>query len=487
VWHPRYWTLACVATFHLIFAATILTIAPEPTLPPTRNVVEIVTLPNNEARARQTSVPVQNEAPQAELKQSQPDPILPIPEIKLPAKPEVRPEEKRSPPAPKEPILATTEKPLVVLPPPTPKPLQQPEEQEQAPKPFPVPPTSLNQPASIAEPLPTPLPVEMPKLETVAIQATPFKPSLTQPDAQPLSIAASKLQLKQAPALKTLKPLELPTPPQLQAPPRQEKPATTASTLPVPTPQPVPVARPPSRLTPEFVAPKTAPLSISRPKALLPLVQVPRVAAADLRLPEVQSLPTATTAAASSGVAAGVTSVFGGLPSRTDQGTQPPATRAGSIVSGSAAANGQTGSDGRTQESSTSLNNQGGADGSTTAAGRSGVLPRRPGGASVRQPFPTSDGNTVVERMNKTFDCSRLNRDRDARCPNWDPIEGRNSAGAGAGAGAASLPVPAPKGLPTPHYPVGTNPLPTCPPGTPGNQRGLSCLPAREGPGIPKH
>jgi hypothetical protein len=118
--------------------------------------------------------------------------------------------------------------------------------------------------------------------------------------------------------------------------------------------------------------------------------------------------------------------------------------------------------------------------GATGTSGPTGILPRRPGGASVRQPFPRGDANTVLNRMDRTYDCSRLNRERDERCPNWDPIEGRNAQG------PAGFEVPAPKGLPKLRYPAGTNPLPVCPPGTPGNQMGLSCLPTREGPGIPK-
>jgi hypothetical protein len=82
--------------------------------------------------------------------------------------------------------------------------------------------------------------------------------------------------------------------------------------------------------------------------------------------------------------------------------------------------------------------------------------------------------------MNKTFDCSRMGRERDERCPEFSPMEGRNARG------AASFEVPVPKGLPQLRNPLGTNPLPVCPPGTPGSQMGLSCLPSREGPGIPK-
>lgn len=98
----------------------------------------------------------------------------------------------------------------------------------------------------------------------------------------------------------------------------------------------------------------------------------------------------------------------------------------------------------------------------------------------MRQAFPRGEGNTILDKMDKTYDCSRLNRERDARCPTWDPIEGRNSLG------AAAIEVAVPKGLPKLRNPIGTNPLPVCPPGTPGNQMGLSCLPTREGPGIPK-
>ena len=479
-WHPRYWTIACVGTVHLFFAAAVLTSVQPPVPPPTINVVDIVTFPN----AR----PQDSNAPPVELKRedalARPKPIIdprfgPKPtDRRVPplSEPQLSNPKLEAPNDP-EPLLLPPAQPIAQFTPP--EPLSVP---VVAPKPVIVPPLpapllkTSPQPAQVSDPIPEP------SVEVVPLRTAPSAPSLTQPPADPLSISGAKLKLKQA---QTIKPIETP---------KLAPPATPVATPPAPTPSPVlpavatpsvatvqPAAARPLSPPPPFTSPAPAPLTINRSQAPLPKVQVPRIRATDLRLPDDQIPPAVGAPAMSANPPAtsGVTSLSP-TPSGSGQsgsGANSPAAsgpsgQAGASSSGSGGTQG-----GQPAGGGPPLGQVGGGGGTS---GPTGILPRRPGGPAVRQPFPRGEGNTLLNRMDKTYDCSRINRERDARCPDWGPIEGRN------GRPTSSFEVPVPKGLPTLRNPFGTNPLPPCPPGTPGSQMGLSCLPTREGPGIPK-
>jgi hypothetical protein len=484
-WHPRYWTLACVSTFHLILAATILTTAPKPPMPQIFNAVDVVTFPDGTTAVDQSQLPSEP----VDLTQPKTPPVLPKPKVQIDPKfgPKATDKRVKSPPLP----VPTPQAPTLPVPIPS-EPITQTEAPVVAPKPIPLAPAqrSLPVPATEAVPTPAPRPAQMtPVLPTpapVEMRATPVGPSLIQPTADPLKIDAQKLKTNQAPAIKPIGvreiPLPAPVPPSPVSPspisPSPASPSVAPVAAPLPKLQPAaPSVRTPSPPPPAFVAPAPSPLAPSRNAPALPKVQVPRVSAADLRVPEVQAPSAGGPAASSAPPSTGVTSLSppssgaqtggGGLPRPSGGGGAPSSGGAAGGPSGAAGSN--TGA----------LGSSGGAN-TGTAGGPTGVLPRRPGGASVREAFPRGDTSTVLGRMDKTYDCSRLNRERDARCPEWDPIEGRNSRG------AAGFEVAVPKGLPKLRNPIGTNPLPICPPGTPGSQFGLSCLPTREGPGIPK-
>lgn len=486
-WRPSYWTLAFVGTFHLLFAATLLTAIPPPLPPPALNVVDVVTFPDG------TSTPVQQTAdtPPVELKQTTPDQEIVVPKIEFDPRLGPKPTDRRVPdqPTPKPeavprqpkvaPVSEVPEVPKSIAPipetPPDPAPLP-------VAKPVPVP---VQKPVPLPA-APSPAVPIIPNLalpEPVTIKRAPSSPVLIQSTITPLDIGSAKLKLKQAPALKPLAELKLKDPAAPVANPSpspSQPPAPQAA--PVRTQQAAPPAAPPA--APE---PKIAPQIMLRASKTLPKVQVPRITAADLRALEIPAAGEATQTEQSArpsgtnGLGApsttGVTSLSGTPNSgggRSGGGVLPAAS--GSAAGGGSGASGGGASSGGAIDGNATTGGTAGASG----GGPTGILPRRPGGASVRQAFPRGDDTTVLGRMDKTYDCSRLNRERDARCPNWDPIEGRNSLG------AAAIEVPVPKGLPKLRNSIGTNPLPVCPPGTPGNQMGLSCLPTREGPGIPK-
>lgn len=469
---------------HLILAATLLTAIPTPMPRRPINVVDVVTFPDG---VSSPITPQLDEAP-VELKQTAPQDEVQLPKAQVDPILGPKPTDRRPPPKPEAKIAPT---------PPIAKP-------EAAPTPLPAPPPPPTEPPPV-EPKPVePAPRTVTKPASVPVQVppqaiektAPAAPSLVQPDAAPLSFSSAKLKLKQAAALKLTPPLKLNAPPVEPLPKAQPSPSqNTAAPAPaaqiVPAPvRPLPAAQPRSPVATPFVEPRAAPLAISKARPLLPKVQVPRIAAVDLRLPEVQPAapppPQSTTGTAAGAQPAGVTSVASSAPARTraqgGAGGPSPSNSAGGGGSPTGGGNGSAGG----ASASGNISGSGGPAGTTggssggSSGSSSGVLPRRPGGASVRQAFPRGDDSTVLGRMDRTYDCSRLNRERDARCPNWDPIEGRNQQGAG------SIEVAVPKGLPKLRNPIGTNPLPTCPPGTPGNQMGLSCLPTREGPGIPR-
>ena len=433
-WHPRYRTLVSVGVLHLIVAATLLSIVPVvPPIPP--NVVEVVTVPSDADISSQLATPVLP----VQSEQSRAEDAFPIPEAAIESIFGPKPADRRN----STPPIDEAEKAFI--------------EQTPTLRP-PIPPVPT--PALIAAPVPDP--TKALDREPVIIRAAPFTPALILPDADPLRIAGSKLDLKQAPSLK---------PPISKALP---KPPTVSNVAP---PKAVVSLQAPA--TPSEIMPKIAPLSLPTAQTPLPKVQVPRIAASVLRLPDVQTaqdvVPQTSTIQQT-----GVTSLSRGATAvtRIPSSGVPISGQTGGALPASPSvgprANQANAAAGASPPNSNSTGSGGGNVGPT------GILPRRPGGASVRQPFPTDDSSTVLGRMNKTYDCSRLNRERDARCPVWDPVEGRNSQG------AVEFAIPTPKGLPKLRNPAGTNPMPVCLPGTPGSQMGLSCLPSREGPGIPK-
>jgi uncharacterized membrane protein YgcG len=474
-WRPRYWTLACVSTFHLILAATLITNAPKLPEPTVFNAVDVVTFPDGTKSTPDPQAP----SDPVELTPTPADPVLPLPKIQVDPKFGPKPTDMREKAAP-DPITP----PLPVQPPPledlTPEPLPVP---PPPPKPevlTPAPQASLVPESEVVpRATPTPVPVQPPVTSTPPVQARKSAPAptLVLPPPDPLNIRGDKLKVNQAPALKPLQtrtiPALVPTPTPVAVPsPAPGLPKTTSvapvTAVPSPVPAPVPnkAARTLSPPPPAFTAPAPAPLAPSTGTRALPKVQVPRVMARDLRLPDAQAAAGgALPAAGGSTAPAGVTSL------------SPSGGGAGSA--GGAGGSGGSGGFAGGAGSAGSAGGGGPPAAGSGGGGPSGVLPRRPGGARVPEAFPRSDGS-LLGQMDRTFDCSRIGRDRDARCPEWNPIEGRNARG------AANFEVPLPKGVIPPRYANGTNPLPVCPPGTPGNQMGLSCLPSREGPGIPK-
>jgi hypothetical protein len=488
-WRPRNWTIVCVSTVHLFFAAAVLTATPTPLPPPPLNVVDVVTIPNGSDQ-QQMSQPIDIE-PKAKVDQIPQE----VPKIDQRFGP--RPSDRRTTPTP---ILKTESQPAPeVSPSPAPTlPSQVPAQIQQPPEPVPIiPPTSLPtpKPATIQQAAPPPIqattPTLLPNVEAVPLKPAQVAPSLTLPDADPLAIKGAKLKLKQAPTLRPMDTLEIPAPPSPPASIPVPAPAPALRNMPTPTATPAKPTTPPIQRQlsppPPFAAPAPAPLNVTNAKTPLPKVQLPRIRATDLRLPDAQAVPDAPPQAvpqSNAGGSSGVTSLLPRDPRGSAGAASAPPIAGGPGPSvGGAPSNGGGSGGGSAGGSGTSGgggNAAGGGAGGAGASGPTGILPRRPGGASVPQPFPRGDSNTLLGRMDKTYDCSRLNRERDARCPEWGPIEGRN------GRAASQFEVPVPKGLPTLRNPLGTNPLPPCPPGTPGSQMGLSCLPTREGPSIPK-
>lgn len=496
-WRPRYWTLASVSIFHLILAATLITATPKLPEPTVFNAVDVVTFPDGTTSNPDPQTP----AEPVELTPPKADPIIPLPNVRVDPKFGPRPTDRRTPPTPVQKIEPTPPTPL-----PVPEPVLSQASEPEPPKaepirPRPVPLTPAPQasplpkaeavPKRVPEPIavPVPVPVTTPPLAApsptpVPARQTPPTPTLVQPPPTPLNIRADKLKVNQNPAIKPaqVRAIPSPAPPTLPTP-VPGAPINTTPGLPKQTASPTPKAAPsppaaivraPSPPPPAFVGAAPAPLAPARDTRALPKVQVPRVRATDLRLPEAQAAGPSSSAATSS-AAAGVTSLApGGAPSRAANGGGAPSSGGSG---GSGGTGGTAGGSGQAGGGAPIVGGAGGAGGA--AGGPSGILPRRPGGASVREAFPRSDGS-LLGRMDQTFDCSRIGRDRDPRCPDWAPMEGRNSRG------AATYEVPVPKGITPPRYATGTNPMPPCPPGTPGNQMGLSCLPSRDGPGIPK-
>jgi hypothetical protein len=452
-WRPRYWTIACVGTVHLLCAAIILTATPTPMPPPVLNSVDVVTFSDGQrTRTDAPSAPV-------DLAQDRPDtpPPLITPQNRTIRDIGPQPIDKsQRVTLPEDAVPRAADALSVQDTPPFPPPVPA-NQTIPAPSPLPLP-TSRAVPEP--EPVPTrqpsqpldPVPDMTPTPQSVQLKSKQFPPALEQPAANPLVIGAEKLKLKQAPALKPVRATNVPAPSPLP------------KSNPTPAPPPATTDRP------------VAPLNLPKSATQLPNVQLPRVNAPDLRLPDVQA---DTEIGNPASPTTGVTSVS--APAGQGANGRPTSPQS----SNGAGANGAAGSNGAASPlSGTAVG--GGNSGAATvgsgagagagAGGPSGVLPRRPGGASVREAFPRGNSGTIIGKMDKTYDCSRLNRERDARCPNWDPIEGRNSQGLG------GFEVPVPKGLPKLRNPIGTNPLPLCPRGTPGSQFGLSCLPSNDGP-----
>jgi hypothetical protein len=112
----------------------------------------------------------------------------------------------------------------------------------------------------------------------------------------------------------------------------------------------------------------------------------------------------------------------------------------------------------------------GASGGSLGAANGGGVLPNMPKSyGSGRNVFEENENGSLLARMGRSADCSSLNRERDEKCPNWEPLDGH------LGGKIAPKVQPQYKAPPT-HV----DPLPTCPPGTPKSNFGLSCLPAKK-------
>jgi hypothetical protein len=471
-WRPRYWTLACVSTFHLILAATLITATPKLPEPTVFNAVDVVTFPDGTTSNPDPSIPpepVTLTPPET----AQPKSTTPIslPQVRVDPRFGPRPTDKRVLPEPEPP------RPIPV-PVPVPVPVAKLAPLTPAPQASPAPRTEV-----VPKAVPTPAPAPVPEAvqQPVSPRQNAPTPTLIQPPPNPLSIRADKLKINQNPALKPVQTRVIPLP----APPALPKPVVAPGlpkqvAAPTPAPaQPAPpvVVRTPSPPPPAFVGAAPAPLTPARDTRALPKVQVPRVRATDLRLPEVQAAGAGASAPAGSATPAGVTSLTPNRPVVAGGGGSSGSGEGGSGATGGSGGSGGTA--GGSGAAGGAPSASGGQSGGGGGGGPSGILPRRPGGASVREAFPRSN-STLLGKMDTTFDCSRIGRDRDARCPEWTPMDGRN------GKGAATYEVPVPKGITPPRYATGTNPLPPCPPGTPGNQMGLSCLPSREGPGIPR-
>ncbi|WP_240006711.1 hypothetical protein [Pseudaquidulcibacter saccharophilus] len=110
-----------------------------------------------------------------------------------------------------------------------------------------------------------------------------------------------------------------------------------------------------------------------------------------------------------------------------------------------------------------------GGGGAPARGGASGgVLPNAPKSYGGRNVFEENENGSLLARMGRTADCASLNRQRDEKCPNWEPLDGH------LGGKIAPKVQPQYKAPPT-HV----DPLPVCPPGTPKSNFGLSCLPAK--------
>lgn len=112
------------------------------------------------------------------------------------------------------------------------------------------------------------------------------------------------------------------------------------------------------------------------------------------------------------------------------------------------------------------------SSGVTAIGGASGgILPNAPKSYGVpnyngRNVFEENENNSLLARMGRTADCARLNRERDEKCKDWQPLDGR--MGKYIPPKTPNLPAAKPKNV---------DPLPLCPAGTPASNFGLTCLP----------
>ncbi len=110
----------------------------------------------------------------------------------------------------------------------------------------------------------------------------------------------------------------------------------------------------------------------------------------------------------------------------------------------------------------------GGGGGAPPSGASGGVLPNAPKSYGGRNVFEENENGSLLAKMGRTADCAALNRQRDEKCPNWEPLDGH------LGSKIAPKVQPQYKAPPT-HV----DPLPVCPPWTPKSNFGLSCLPAK--------
>lgn len=439
---PHFWTLATVGTVHLILSAVLLTSTGPLLEPDFLDNVEIVTLP--QTADTQTKAPAPTELtpapvvpmaePPAEIIPAPPPPIeapVPPPTLTPPIPPPPAPTKLVAPDVPKAPpVLSQANNPKEDV---APAPVE-----EAAPIPF----------KPIAAPLPKP------------VTLRPASPILTQPTPEALQLKGQRLKAATAPVVQATPNLQVPDAVEDEEPPPYQ---------PSPLPTLAPAAAPNLRTLPNRPITATptqaAPLALPKSQVALPKVQVPQIKAADLRVPEEQAVASAS---GGNAAAAGGTSGGGAASQASAQagvGTSGGVTSLGGSLAGGGASPSSGG---------------GGQAGSQASAGSSGALPRRPGGAGVKTEFPTGVGGTLLSKMARTGECAQINRDRDGKCPDWDPIDGRSPRL------AKPMPVAVPKDAAPGRYPLGSNPLPLCKPGTPQAQFGLSCLPRDDGPGIPK-
>jgi len=446
---PQFWTIATVGTVHLILSAVLLTSTGPLLEPDFLDNVEIVTLP-------QTANP-QTDAP--EPSELNPAPAEPIAEP---------PQQFAEPPAtaiqaPPTPVEAPAPPPTIAPPIPSP-----PAPTKQVAPEVPKAPPVLSQannpktdvaPATVEEVAPIPFkPIAAPLPKPVTLR--PASPILTQPTPDALQVKGQRLKAATAPAVQATPNLQVPEAVEDEEPPPYQ---------PSPLPTLAPAATPNLRTLPNRPITATptqaAPLALPKSQVALPKVQVPQIKAADLRVPEEQAVASAS---GGNAAAAGGTSGGGASSQASAQaggGTSGGVTSLGGSLAGGGIAPTPSGA---------------GQAGSQAIAGASGALPRRPGGAGVKTEFPTGVGGSLLSKMARTGECAQINRDRDGKCPDWDPIDGRSPRL------AKPMPVAVPKDAAPGRYPLGSNPLPLCKPGTPQAQFGLSCLPRDDGPGIPK-
>ncbi len=445
---PHFWTIATVGTVHLILSALLLT-STGPLLESNfLDNVEIVTLPQASDPAQQAPVPVQ----------PTPAPAVPMSE---PADQSVEPplEATQSPPPPAE----TTVAPPVPLPPAPTKQVA-----PEVPKAPPVlaqanNPKSEVAPAPVEEVAPIPFkPIAAPLPKPVTLR--PAAPILNQPTPEALQLKGQRLKSVTAPSVQAPQNLRVPDAVVEEEQPAPYQPGALPTLAPAAAPNLRTLPNRPITATPT----QAAPLALPKSQIALPKVQVPQIKASDLRVPDEQAV-----ADASGGNAAAAGGANGGgaasqANAQAGAGTSGGVTSLGGSFAGGGAAPTASG---------------GGSNGGQTAAGSgapTGILPRRPGGAGVKTEFPTGVGGNLLSKMARTGECAQINRQRDGKCPDWDPIDGRNPRE------QKPIPVAVPKDAASGRYPLGTNPLPLCKPGTPQAQFGLSCLPRDDGPGIPK-